>query len=60
MGDRVRVDLIVKIYEWICPFCEILNEEKEIPQGGLIGGEVQCPGCRATFKIGDIEHAYHQ
>lgn len=60
MGDIVRVDLIVKIYEWICPFCETLNEEKEIPQGGLIDGEVQCLRCKVTFNIGNIEHAYRQ
>ncbi|MEJ2711000.1 MAG: hypothetical protein P8074_25550 [Anaerolineales bacterium] len=46
------VELIASGYEWICPGCEIYNQEIEIT------GTVKCRECGEEFVVSDHEHAY--
>jgi len=52
MTTMESVDLIASGYEWICPHCDNLNKEIEIPRD-----EVLCDKCYNTFKINDVHHA---
>jgi len=52
MPTMESVDLIASGYEWICPNCDNLNKEIEIPRD-----EVLCDKCYNMFKINDVQHA---
>jgi hypothetical protein len=52
--DEQEVDLIVGKYEWICPHCEALNEEIELPSDG----KLECQECRKVSKVGDYHQAF--
>jgi len=50
-----EVNLIASGYEWICPHCETLNEEIEIPSDGLL--ECQNDECREISQLSEYHHA---
>lgn len=46
------VELIASGYEWVCPHCDILNKEIEVPV------RVTCRKCRSQLRVRNAEHAY--
>ena len=58
MPTMESVDLIASGYEWICPNCDNLNKEIEIPKYQTPPrDEVMCDKCYNMFKINDVQHA---
>ena len=53
MEEMEQVDLIASGYEWVCPNCELLNKEIEIPHSEI----VECNNCGEKYEVGDHFHA---
>ena len=53
MDSRETVDLVAAGYEWLCPECEHMNDEIQIPHH-----ELKCQFCGASFKVGQSYNVY--
>ena len=46
------VDVVASGYEWVCPFCDLLNKDIEHKT------EVTCQSCLVTYEAEPPNHAY--
>lgn len=53
MEEMEQVDLIASGYEWVCPNCELLNKEIEIPHSE----RVECNNCGEKYEVSGHFHA---